>query len=48
MATKKSKASKRSKKRAAVKDLTAKSATSVKGGVTGDAVAGQLDTKVKF
>ena len=32
MATKKRKMSKRSKKRAAVKDLTAKSASSVKGG----------------
>ena len=44
MATKKAKAGKRSKKRAAVKDLSAKSASSVKGG----AAAGDLSATVKF
>jgi hypothetical protein len=49
MATRKPKISKRSKKRSSVKDLSAKSASGVKGGATlKDSVAGQLNTTVKF
>ena len=49
MAKKKGKTSKRSKKRPGIKDLSAKTISSVKGGATSkDSVAGQLNTTVKF
>jgi hypothetical protein len=39
---------KKTSSKRAPKDLAVKDAKAIKGGVTGDAVAGQLDTKVKF